>query len=69
MDGHTDAPGLHFHIHWIRKEELDWECFDTYSEALGRALELARRDEEFTIEEVPAKCPLRRIKTASRGEY
>jgi hypothetical protein len=58
----------HYHIQWERKDTLDWECFQSYSEAKTRAAELAERDENFTIEEVSSECPMRRIKTASRGE-
>ena len=49
---------FHFHIHWDKKESLDWEGFDTHAEALARAFELARPGEMFVIEEVPATCPV-----------
>ena len=67
MDRHPDISRTHFHIHWNDKEQLDWECFHTYSDARGRAQDLARPNEEFTIEEVSAKCPLRGAETASTG--
>jgi hypothetical protein len=59
MDRQLDKVQTHFHIRWNEKEQLDWECFHTRSEATGRAAEHARPNEEFTVEEVSAKCPLR----------
>jgi hypothetical protein len=57
----------HYHIRWENKATLDWECFQTYSDAAIRAKELVRPDEIFTIEEVSSDCPLGRTKTASAG--
>jgi hypothetical protein len=48
----------HYHIRWHRKDSLDWECFDSYSEAIASAYELAAPGEQFTIEEVSSSCPL-----------
>jgi len=59
MVSRIDTPP-HFHIRWIDKESLDWECFATQHEASERAQELALDGEAFTIEEVQAKCPLRK---------
>jgi hypothetical protein len=64
MDRHP-VYSPHYHIHWERKESLDWECFHTYSEAEARAADLAEPDEMFTIEEVSSDCPMRRTKFAS----
>ena len=55
----------HFHIQWMGKENLDWECFETPEEARKRAVELSRPGEAFTIKEVSAKCPLPRKQQAS----
>jgi hypothetical protein len=49
---------FHFHIHWSRKESLDWEGFDTHAEALVRALEIALPGEMFMIKEISATCPV-----------
>jgi hypothetical protein len=65
MNAHPESPHTHFHIHWDENNNLDWECFETESEALGRAMELARPGEEFTIETVSADCPLRKAHSAS----
>lgn len=51
-------PERHFHIYWIGANRMDWECFKTYTEAEARALELARPNEEFRIEEISANCPI-----------
>jgi hypothetical protein len=67
MDRHSNDIPPHFHIRWKGKGSLDWECFETHSGATTRALELAQPNEEFTIEEVFAKCPLREQKAASAG--
>jgi hypothetical protein len=55
----------HFHIHWTKKEILDWEPFRTHTEALARAEELSGTDELFTIAEVSVKCPVCGAKAAS----
>ena len=57
----------HFHILWIGKENLDWECFETLAEALQRGAELALPGESFTIEEVSANCPLLKKRQGSAG--
>jgi len=58
----------HSHIRWHFKNKLDWEYFETSSEALSRASDLAQHDEGFTIEEVSAQCALRKAKIAQIGE-
>ena len=65
MDRQPEGITPHFHIRWKGKERPDWECFETRSGALARASELAQPHEEFTIEEVFAKCPIRGTKVAS----
>ena len=58
----------HFHIHWMDKENLDWECFTTQDEARERATDLALPGEAFTIEEIQTKCPLlKKVASAGRG--
>jgi hypothetical protein len=52
---------LHFHIRWLDKDNLDWECFATREEASERATDLALPGEAFTIEEIHTKCPLQEI--------
>jgi hypothetical protein len=54
----SNGPGSHFHIRWIESNRLDLECFKTHLEAAERALELARQDEVFQIEELTTECPL-----------
>jgi hypothetical protein len=53
-----DPQLIHFHIHWSRKERLDWESFDSRHEATVRALEVASPGEIFTIEECTETCTL-----------
>jgi hypothetical protein len=65
MTIYSESPHPHFHIHWAENKNLDWECFDTESDALGRAMELAKPGEEFRIEEVSTDCPLRKTRSAS----
>lgn len=60
MDQSADKSLVHFHIRWRREAQLDWECFETRAEATERAALIAQPDEEFSIEEISAKCPLRR---------
>lgn len=50
----------HFHIRWMGKEDLDWECFATVQEASERARDLTVPGEPFDIEEVHTNCPLRK---------
>jgi len=57
MDSTNSA--RHFHIHWEKKETLDWQCFSTRERAEQEAIYLASPGEEFTIEEVET-CLLRR---------
>ena len=57
-------PKIHFHIRWAEKNRLDWECFDSLPDALGRALELAAPHEGFRIEEVSGDCPFHSSKAA-----
>jgi hypothetical protein len=66
MSASPERPHMHFHIHWEGSKNLDWECFESQSDALGRALEIARPEEDFTIEEV---CPLRRSRSASASQF
>ena len=47
---------MHYHIRWSGAK-LDWEAFKTRTEAEVRARELARSDEEFTIEQFDGNCP------------
>ena len=49
----------HFHIRWMGRDNLDWECFSTVQEASERATDLSLPGEAFTIEEVDTNCPLR----------
>ena len=48
----------HFHIQWIGKEDLVWECFESHEEARKRAIELLKPGETFWIVEVSTECPL-----------
>jgi hypothetical protein len=63
----ASTPLPHFHIRWLDKEKLDWECFATRDEATERATDLALPGEAFTIEEIHTKCPLLE-KIASAGK-
>jgi hypothetical protein len=65
MKSYPESPHTHFHIRWEDSKNLDWECFESQSDALGRAMEIARPEEDFTIEEVSTNCPLRRVHSAS----
>ena len=57
MDPNLDTPAkMHFHIRWTRAAKLDWEAFNTRTEAVMRALELARPGEKFMIEESEETC-------------
>ena len=47
----------HYHIRWSSKELLDWEPFDTRTDAEARAAQLVRSGETFTIEECDETCP------------
>jgi len=48
----------HFHIYWYGKENSAKRCFDTFEEALKRALEVARPGEILRIDEISTGCPL-----------
>jgi hypothetical protein len=58
-------PKIHFHIHWSKKNRLDWEGFDTRHEATARALEFSKPGEHFTIDEISSPCPVCGPKAAS----
>ena len=47
---------MHYHIRWS-ETKVDWEAFSTRAEAEALARDLARVDEEFTIEEFDGNCP------------
>lgn len=66
MDPKLGSPQTHFHIQWDNKGQLDWECFNTYSDAMARAIEIALPSESFKIVEVSTNCPFRE-KAASAG--
>lgn len=53
--GVISAP--HFHIHWSTSNTLDWQRFATRQEAQGRAEDLVRPHETFSIEEQSSDCP------------
>ncbi len=53
----------HFHIHWSDRDKLDWEAFDSFEEALSRALELIQPGENYTIEVFSKNCPVCAWKT------
>jgi hypothetical protein len=40
----------HFHIFWHGKKTFDWQVFDTYDDAVVRALQIALPSEIFSIE-------------------
>jgi hypothetical protein len=63
----SESSKTHFHIHWIESSRLDWECFKTHLDAAARALELARPDEVFQIEELTTQCPFRDTKFTSHS--
>jgi hypothetical protein len=48
---------LHYHIRWTEISRLDWLPFDTRTLAKERAEQIARPDEEYTIDEYGADCP------------
>jgi hypothetical protein len=48
----------HFHIYWHGKENSAKRCFDTFDEALKRALEVARPGEILRIDEISTGCLL-----------
>jgi hypothetical protein len=58
---------LHFHIRWMGKEDIDWQCFNSLTEALLQAAQIAFPREGFTIEEVSTTCPRYRVKTEISG--
>ena len=58
---------VHFHIRWRGEAQLDWQCFESRADATERAVSLAQPDEEFAIEEISARCPLRIARTAAAG--
>jgi hypothetical protein len=60
-----DVKEPHFHIRWSAKNHLDWERFNSPSEAMTRAVELSRPGEMFTIEECYAEVPQCGPKAAS----
>ena len=49
----------HFHIRWSNPSgsNLDWEDFANREDAEGRAKELVRPDESYTIEQFDGNCP------------
>lgn len=49
----------HYHIRWSDSSgsNLDWEAFSNRVDAEGRAKELVRPDESYTIERFDANCP------------
>ena len=58
MDPKLGSPQTHFHIQWDNKGQLDWECFNTYSDAMARAIEIGPPEHEsFKIVEVSTNCP------------
>jgi hypothetical protein len=56
---------LHFHIHWIAMDVLDWELFDSYDDAVVGALRIARLCETFAIRECYGNCSPPQRKTNS----
>jgi len=62
--------GSHFHIKWSHKNDLDWECFNNFRDATNRAKELARPEEQFTVQMVLTACPMKGFKAqlSSRAE-
>jgi hypothetical protein len=50
----------HFHIRWSAPlgSKLDWEAFTNKDDAEGRAVELVRPDESYTIEQFDGNCPV-----------
>jgi hypothetical protein len=48
----------HFHVYWHEEENPVKKCFDTFEEALKRALEVARPGEILRIDEISTACPL-----------
>jgi hypothetical protein len=51
----------HFHIHWSRKNQADRECFNSRSEAVERALDLAMMGALFTINQCYLACPATKL--------
>jgi len=47
----------HFHIRWSTKEVLDWQAFDSHTEATERAAQLVRPGETYKIEKRDESCP------------
>jgi hypothetical protein len=50
-----DRNTLHYHIRWSIAA-LDWERFNTHSEAEASAKQLARAGETFTIDQFEGDC-------------
>ena len=67
MHQYQDKSLIHFHIRWRGESKLDWECFETREEATERAASLAQPNEVFAIEEISARCPLRKARVAAAG--
>ena len=49
----------HYHIRWshFSGSNLDWEAFPNRDDAEGRAQELVRPGESYTIEQFNGDCP------------
>ena len=48
---------LHFHIRWSGGR-LDWESFDSRTDAEASAIQLVRQQETYTIETFDEACPV-----------
>lgn len=47
---------VHYHIRWSSSTFLDWQAFDSLTEAEAVAKHLVRGDETYTLEVVTADC-------------
>jgi hypothetical protein len=60
-----DVTKSHFHIYWNRKNQFDWEIFDSRHGAATRALELAMVGETFEIRKCFADCSVAKSRISS----
>jgi len=59
MDPNTKRPRTHFHVHGDEQNNRNWERFETFKDALNRALELCRAQvsgQFFKIDEFSDEC-------------
>jgi hypothetical protein len=61
----SNSDTSHFHIYWHGEDSLYRERFNSFQEAISRAIELARADKILRIEQFSENCPRCAPKSAS----